>query len=156
MALCLDGTLTKPTISAKLTATELSASLSYVGLRVRLQRNNLSGSLSRKSGIEASIEEQRPFGSYELSKRLDVKAAVSHREFARAMLSGTTHSATLVAKIGATATLNANRFLNASMKRKGVDGYFTLFCPIDYLKACFSNGWNNDAPWDNDAGWNND
>lgn len=156
MALCLDGILTKPTIEAKLTPIGLSASLSYNGLSGSMERNSVIVSLDRKFDVNASIEERRTFDNYELSSRLAVKATISHRKSVRAVLSCNTHSATLATKLGSTATLNAKDFMKASMRRNGVDSYFTIFCPIDYLKACFSNGWNNDAGWDNDAGWSND
>ncbi|MBR2236339.1 MAG: hypothetical protein IJ887_00440 [Prevotella sp.] len=158
MALCLEGTLTKPKISAKLTAVGLlSASLSHDGLSGSLQHSGLSGSLSRKSDSEASITEQIPFGNCKLSSKAGAKAELSHKGFAKAELSCNRPSANLTARLGTKAILHAPNFLNASLKRKGIDGYFAIFCPIDYLVACFSmGGWNNDAGWDNDEGWCND
>lgn len=156
MALCLDGTLAKPSISAKLTAIGLSASLTGEGLSGSLQRSGLSGSLNRKTDMEGSAKEQIPFDNCALSPRNAAKASLSHSGYVKAALSCDPPSATLSARSGTTAALHANGFKDASLKRNGVDSYFTIFCPIDYLKACFSNGWNNDAGWDNDAGWSND
>ena len=163
MALCISGSATRTAIGVSVTTKKLSSSASRGGVVVtasailagaivnHVRPVDISNYLGIFDVFTETHNKQVTIGDKQNTVILAVDS-LSHLIKTDVPSFPELHNE----RTGMSAVVGKVAFSKVQASRNTTGSYMAIFCPIDYLVSCFSDGWNNDLGWDNDEGWNND